>query len=268
MGGALALAASRSDEAYKIMLANRGIKKAEELKDRIENDSLKNPDTKVIVSDNDGIAAEADVIFLGVKPQMMEEMLRGISGALKERAAASDSPVLVTMAAGLSMNRIKELAGGDYPIIRIMPNTPASIGEGVILYAAGSSLKPEIKEAFLKMLSKAGLLCSMPEKLIDAGSTVSGCGPAFVYMFIEALAVGGVLCGLPRADAVQLAAQLVKGSADMVLETGKHPGELKDAVCSPGGTTIEGVRTLEECGMRGAVMDAVIVAYEKNYSLK
>ena len=113
MGGALALAASRSDEAYKIMLANRGIKKAEELKDRIENDSLKNPDTKVIVSDNDGIAAEADVIFLGVKPQMMEEMLKGISGALKERAAASDSPVLVTMAAGLGMNRIKELAGGD-----------------------------------------------------------------------------------------------------------------------------------------------------------
>ena len=268
MGGALALAASRADEAYKIMLANRGIKKAEELKDRIENDSLKNPDTKVIVSDNDGIAAEADVIFLGVKPQMMEEMLKGISGALKERAAASDSPVLVTMAAGLSMNRIKELAGGDYPIIRIMPNTPASIGEGVILYAAGSGLKPEMKDAFLKMLSKAGLLCSMPEKLIDAGSAVSGCGPAFVYMFIEALADGGVLCGLPRADAVKLAAQMVKGSADMVLETGKHPGELKDAVCSPGGTTIEGVRTLEECGMRGAVMDAVISAYEKNSALK
>ena len=102
MGGALALAASRADEAYKIMLANRGIKKAEELKDRIENDSLKNPDTKVIVSDNDGIAAEADVIFLGVKPQMMEEMLKGISCALKERAAAADSPVLVTMAAGLA----------------------------------------------------------------------------------------------------------------------------------------------------------------------
>ena len=108
----------------------------------------------------------------------------------------------------------------------------------------------------------------LPEKLIDAGSAVSGCGPAFVDLFIEALADGGVACGLPRAAAQEYAAQMVLGSARLVLESGKHPGALKDAVCSPGGTTIQGVRTLEEAGFRGAVMDAVIAAYEKNFDLK
>ena len=144
-----------------------------------------------------------------------------------------------------------------------MPNTPASIGEGMILYTCGEGVTSQEQEAFLSAMSGAGRLTALPENLIDAGSAVSGCGPAFVDLFIEALADGGVACGLPRPAAMELAAQMVAGSARLVLESGRHPGELKDAVCSPGGTTIQGVRALEQRGFRGSVMEAVIAAYEK-----
>ena len=149
-----------------------------------------------------------------------------------------------------------------------MPNTPAAIGEGMILYACGEGVAKTEEKVFLDAMAGAGRFSPLPEKLIDAGSAVSGCGPAFVDLFIEALADGGVACGLPRAAAQEYAAQMVLGSARLLLESGKHPGALKDAVCSPGGTTIQGVRTLEEAGFRGAVMDAVIAAYEKNFDLK
>ena len=172
------------------------------------------------------------------------------------------------MAAGLTIESIRQMAGGDYPVIRIMPNTPASIGEGMILYAVGSGVPEDAVEIFLADMSGAGKFSLLPEHLIDAGSAVSGCGPAFVDLFIEALADGGVACGLPRAKALEFAAQMVLGSAKLVLETGKHPGELKDAVCSPGGTTIQGVRVLEEQGFRAAAMDAVIAAYEKTVAMK
>jgi len=172
------------------------------------------------------------------------------------------------MAAGLTIARIRELAGGNYPVIRIMPNTPASIGEGMILYACSDDVTKTEEKVFLEAMSGAGRLSSLPESQMDAGSAVSGCGPAFVDLFLEALADGGVACGLPRAQAMEYAAQMVLGSAKLVLESGKHPGELKDAVCSPGGTTIQGVRTLEEAGFRGAVMDAVIAAYERTLELK
>ena len=157
---------------------------------------------------------------------------------------------------------IQELAGEDFPVIRIMPNTPASVGEGMIQYCS-SNVTAEEEEAFLRIMAPAGRLDAVPESLIDAASCVSGCGPAWVYQFIEALADGGVACGLPRTKAQEYAAQMVLGSAKLVLESGKHPGELKDAVCSPGGSTIQGVRVLEEHGLRGAVMDAVIASYNK-----
>ncbi|MBR5672722.1 MAG: pyrroline-5-carboxylate reductase, partial [Spirochaetales bacterium] len=201
-------------------------------------------------------------IFLGVKPQVMADMLGEIKKTL---AGRKDHFVLVSMAAGISIERLIKMAG-DWPIIRIMPNIPASVGEGMILYCSHKAGESDI-EAFLCAMGHAGKLAAVDEKLIDAGSAVSGCGPAYAFMFIEALADGGVDCGLPRAQAQLLAAQTLLGAAKMVIETGRHPGELKDAVCSPGGTTIEGVLALEQGGFRGTVSEAVIAAYDKTKGL-
>jgi pyrroline-5-carboxylate reductase len=195
----------------------------------------------------------------------MPELLAQIAPVLAERKTRF---ILVTMAAGMTIADIRALAGGEYPVIRIMPNTPAAVGEGMILYSIGSGVTKTEEKEFLADLAAAGRLTALPEALIDAGSAVSGCGPAFADLFLEALADGGVACGLPRAKAQELAAQMLLGSARLALESGANPGALKDAVCSPGGTTIQGVRTLEEAGFRGAVMDAVIAAYEKTLDLK
>ena len=159
------------------------------------------------------------------------------------------------------------MAGGNYPVIRIMPNTPASIGKGMILYAQNNNVTKEETDIFVNDMSGAGVLDSIDEKLIDAASAVSGCGPAFVYMFIEALADGAVECGLPRQKAMLYAAQTVLGSAELVLKSGKHPGELKDAVCSPGGTTIAGVHALENGAFRANAINAVSDAYKKTLEL-
>lgn len=255
MGGALARAARKRIPGDQVLLSNRTAEKAAALAAELD----------CLAADNAAVAERADHIFLGVKPQMMADLLSAIAPIL---AARGDRFILVTMAAGLTIARIQELAGGAYPVIRIMPNTPASIGEGMILYACGGGVTNAEEAAFLDAMAGAGRFSPLPEKLIDAGSAVSGCGPAFVDLFIEALADGGVACGLPRAAALEYAAQMVAGSARLVLESGSHPGALKDAVCSPGGTTIQGVRKLEEAGFRGAVMDAVIAAYEKNADLK
>ena len=255
MGGALARALAKNVEGDSILLANRSAEKAAALAAELG--------CKAVSSE--AIAKKADYIFLGVKPQMMADLLAQLSPILKER---EDRFILVTMAAGLTIQRIRELAVGDYPVIRIMPNTPASIGEGMILYTAGSDVLDIELQIFLAAMAGAGRLSPLPEHLMDAGSAVSGCGPAFVDLFIEALADGGVACGLPRASALEFAAQMVAGSAKLVLESGKHPGVLKDAVCSPGGTTIQGVRALEAGNFRGTVMEAVIKAYEKNFHLK
>ena len=138
----------------------------------------------------------------------------------------------------------------------------------MILYTVGKGVNAPERKAFLADMAAAGRFSELPEHLMDAGSAVSGCGPAFADLFLEALADGGVACGLPRTQAMELAAQMLSGSAKLVLESGKHPGALKDAVCSPGGTTIQGVRVLEQNGFRSAVMEAVIAAYEKNFDLK
>lgn len=255
MGGALARAARLRLEGRQLLLANRTAEKAAALAEELG----------AAASDNRTVARKADYIFLGVKPQMMESLLAEIGPELKARKSRF---VLVTMAAGLSIARIQALAGGSYPVLRIMPNTPASVGEGMILYARGEGVTEEEERILLEAMAGAGRFSKLPEGLMDAGSAVSGCGPAFADLFLEALADGGVACGLPRAQALELAAQMLLGSARLALESGQHPGVLKDAVCSPGGTTIQGVRALETAGFRGAVMEAVIAAYEKTLELK
>lgn len=249
MGGAVARAVCRGVGPESVLLANRTAAKAEALAGALGCRS----------GSNEEVAQSCDVIFLGVKPQMMAGMLAGIAPILARRAGRF---VLVTMAAGLSMARVREMAGCPCPIIRIMPNTPASIGAGMIQYCA-DGVSDDQMFAFLGAMAPCGRLDALPESLMDAACCVSGCGPAWAYQFMEALADGGVAAGLPRAKAQEYAAQTLLGSARMVLESGLHPGALKDAVCSPGGSTIEGVRVLEQRALRGAVMDAVLAAYGK-----
>ena len=280
MGGALAQAAAKRLAGGSILLANRTQQKAWALKEQLlellpeEAAGRDDEDApEVCVCTNEEAAARADFLFLGVKPNMLEslfEELRPVLSAREEaalRVGRESMPVLVSMAAGTGIARIRELAGENYPVIRIMPNTPASIGEGMILYAASPEVTSQQLAGFLDAMDAAGIFTELPEHLIDAGSAVSGCGPAFADLFIEALADGGVLCGLPREKAVMLAAQMTAGAAKLVLESGMHPGALKDAVCSPGGTTIEGVRALEKGAFRSAVMEAVIAAYRKTKGL-
>ena len=252
MGGALARAAVKS--GTEVLLANRTAAKAEALAAELSAQAGTNKEA----------TRRADYLFLGVKPQMMAGMLSSIAPAL---AARTDRFILVSMAAGLTTGDIRRMAGGDYPVIRIMPNTPAAIGEGMILYTATEDVTAEELEAFLQGMSAAGRLTALEERLIDAGSAVSGCGPAFVDLFVEALADGGVACGLPRATALELAAQMTAGSARLILASGQHPGVLKDQVCSPGGSTIIGVKALEDGAFRATVMEAVVAAFEKTRAL-
>ncbi|MBR1781348.1 MAG: pyrroline-5-carboxylate reductase [Oscillospiraceae bacterium] len=254
MGSALARAAAK--RTTNLMLTNRTPAKAEALAQELG----------VECGGNESAARSYDLLFLGVKPQIMGEVLQEIAPILRARAARQDRFILVSMAAGVPIARIRALAEGDFPVIRIMPNTPAAIGEGMILTCAEGVTDEELK-SFTEVMGAAGRFDFLPEALIDAGSAVSGCGPAFVYPFIEALADGAVACGLPRDKAQLYAAQTLVGAARLVLESGQHPGALKDAVCSPGGSTIQGVRALEKGGFRSCVQEAVIAAYERTKEL-
>ena len=250
MGGALAKAVSKTD--FSVAVADRDAEKSVALAEEI----------KAIATDNSDIAENARYIFLGVKPQVLPELLLEIAPILKTR---QDKFTLVTMAAGKSMSFITEKLGFDCPVIRIMPNTPVSIGEGMILYCVNDLA---VDSEFLEILKFSGKLDKIPESLIDSASCVSGCGPAFVYMFIEALSDGGVACGLPRDKAIAYASQTLVGAAKLVMESGKHPELLKDEVCSPGGTTIQGVHALEKNAFRNGIIDAVDAAYKRTLELK
>ncbi|MGN1080758.1 MAG: pyrroline-5-carboxylate reductase [Acutalibacteraceae bacterium] len=206
------------------------------------------------------IAKECKFVFLGVKPNILPFVLEEI------RDCVSKDCVLVSMAAGVTLNTVRKLSGCT-KIIRIMPNTPCSVGRGTVLYSFTKEVSPADEREFLDILSHCGQCDRIPENQIDAASAVSGCGPAFVYMFIEALADGAVKCGLPRSKALLYAEQTVMGSAALAIEAQKHPEQLKDEVCSPGGSTIEGVLSLEKDGFRGAVSDAVSAAFEKTKKL-
>lgn len=208
------------------------------------------------------IASTCERIFLAVKPQMMADALKPLRRHFRE-----NKPLLITMAAGLEIARIQELAGCELPVIRIMPNTPVLVGKGMTLYCANDLVDEAVLEDFLDDMVFTGHMDAIAEHLIDSAGVVSGCGPAYMYMFAEALADGAVACGVPRAKALEYAAATLAGAGEILLQTGKHPGELKDAVCSPGGSTIAGVNVLEQRAFRGAVMDCVKAAYKRNQEL-
>lgn len=250
MGGALACAVIKKVGGENVLLADAMIEKAAAL--------AKEYGCECAASNE--VVANCKFAFLGVKPQVMSAVADSI------KADISDKTILVSMAAGISISRIEDMFG-KRPIIRIMPNTPASVGEGMILYTANEFVKKEDLEEFCDILSFSGKLDALDEKLIDAASAVSGCGPAFVYLFIQAMADGGVKCGLPRDKALAYAEQTVLGAAKLAIESGEHPEKLKDDVCSPGGTTIEGVRAMEEGSVRAAMINAVTAAFEKSKKL-
>ena len=249
MGGAIARALSQQTKDIAVS-------------DRSGKAKLLAQELGVTYSDNASIAANCDRIFLAVKPHMMKDMLLPLQNTLVQR-----KPLLITMAAGLEIRQIEDFVGTHLPIIRIMPNTPTSVGKGVIPYCANDLVTEEMITDWLEDMSECGLLDPLEERLMDAASALSGSGPAYLYLMLEAMADGGVACGLPRAKAMDYAAMTMAGAAEIYLSTHQHPGALKDAVCSPGGSTIAGVRILEQRGFRGAAMDCVCAAYAKNKEL-
>lgn len=202
-------------------------------------------------ADNKEVAANAEVLFLSVKPQYYETVIAEIKDSLPA------NQIIITIAPGKTLAWLGERLGADKKIVRTMPNTPALVNEGITGVCKNDNVSEDEFAYALEILSSFGLAEAVPENLMDAVVSVSGSSPAYVFMFIEAMADAAVADGMPRDKAYKFAAQAVLGSAKMVLETGKHPGELKDMVCSPAGTTIEAVRVLEEKGFRSAVMEAM-----------
>ncbi len=256
MGGALVLAASKAKNEYEILVADKFPEKVAEL--------VKATGGKAKESSAIEITEKCDLIFLGVKPNFIEATLNEILPTLQKRESR---PTLVSMAAGVKIEKIASITSKICPVIRIMPNTPVSVGEGMILYDICPVVTEEIENLFLDVLSCAGRLDKLPEELIDAGCALSGCGPAFVFMFIDALAKGAENCGLDRERAISYAVQTLIGSAKLLDSSDKTPTELRDAVCSPGGSTIEGVRTLNERDFDSIIQSAIKASFEKTKQL-
>lgn len=252
MGSALAKASCKSLGADMVAVSNRTYTKAELLAREIGCRAY---------STNQEAAEDAEYIFLCVKPKQIRDLIEELSPILGGK-------VLVSVAAGITLAQLQEWAGADIPVLRIMPNTPCEIGKGLTALTGGKTATEDHFAAIENILSCSGLVERMEEDMIEPYNAVAGCGPAFVYPYIEALADGGVLVGLHREEAIRYAAQMVMGAAAMVLETGEHPGKLKDAVCSPGGLTIEGVAELERHGLRAAAIDAVVAAWKKGKGYK
>lgn len=253
MGGALAKAVSKTND-YEILLCDVSKEKAEQL----------SRETNGKVCQTKDIAEQCDYIFLGVKPQMMAELLGSISPILINR---TDRFILVTMAAGLKISSFNQMLGAKMPIIRIMPNTPVSIGEGMILYSPCKAITDDDINEFSNMLKFAGRLDKLEEQLIDAGCAISGCGPAFVYMFAESIAKAGKECGLESQKAIEYAAQTLIGAAKLMLQSGKSPETLRQEVCSPKGATIEGVISLQNSQFDSSVNNAIKASYNRTVEL-
>lgn len=250
MGGALAGAVCRAVGPERVVLHNRTGEKAEALARALSCQT--GPLAR---------AAGQDYVFLGVKPHQVPAVMASVAPAMKEGA------VLVSMAAGLSLGQLEALCPPGTPVVRLLPNTPVAVGKGIVLWCGNGCLSPQREAGLLAALSQAGLVEPLEERLMDAGSALCGCSPAFTDLYIEALADGAVACGIPRAAALRLAARAVEGAAALALADGRHPAQLKDAVCSPGGSTIQGVRALEAHGFRSAVLEAILAAEERGRAL-
>ena len=254
MGASLAKAVAREVATTDLLLVNRSPQKVEEFISQYGGTA----------SDLQEAFAEAEVIFLGVKPYQICPLLEEYLNILTQRS----NLLLVSMAAGLELEKMASVVKNDrVGLIRIMPNTPVAIGQGVISLARSQAVTDQQVAQVKELLAGAGALYEMEEKLMDPATAVAGCGPAFVYQMIEAMADAGVSLGLSREQALQMAAQTFQGASQMVLETGEHPARLRDAVCSPGGSTIAGVNRLEQVGLRGDIIAGVEAAYKRTQEM-
>ena len=251
MGSALARAVGKSTGS--MLLSNVPESKAKELAREIGCDW----------GDNISVAETCEFIVLAVKPQIIREVLAEISPTLKKR---TDKFAVITIAAGVSIATIREETGVDCPVIRLMPNTPVLVGKGVIL-CAFDGVEDACKEAFCDMFSAAGFLDEISEGDIDAAGALTGCGPAFAYMVMNSLADGVAACGIDKEKAKKYAELTVLGAAELAFSSGEDLEKLKEAVCSPKGTTVEGVAVLEERNIRSAFADAVKAAYRRSLEL-
>ncbi|MCM0647832.1 pyrroline-5-carboxylate reductase [Clostridium swellfunianum] len=227
----------------------------------LNEDSLKAVTEKYginITKDNKEVAKKADILVLSIKPNLYPIVINEIKDYIKENI------IIVTIAAGKSLNSTEEAFGKKVKVVRVMPNTPALVGEGMSAACPNTMVSKEETKEIMMILESFGEAELVSERLMDVVTAVSGSAPAYVYMFIEAMADAAVLGGMPRNQAYKFASQTVLGSGKMVLETGMHPGALKDMVCSPGGTTIEAVAKLEEQGLRTAVISAMKSCIEKS----
>lgn len=214
-----------------------------------------------ICENNCQVVERCKYVFLAVKPDIYPVVLKEIKGCL------NNDHVIVTMAAGFSIDDVKKIVG-NIKVCRTMPNTPALVGSGYTAVCFDEFIEDAEKERLISILNTFGESQVITEEYINAYSAITGSSPAFVFMMIEAMADAGVILGIPRKDAYRAAEATVLGSARLALDTGKHPGELKDMVCSPGGTTIEGIRTLEEKGFRSSIIECLVNTYKKNLDIR
>lgn len=254
MGTAVAHCVAEVTEAHEIYFSNH----------RPEVISELCAQTGVQLVSNQDIVSRCDVIFLGIKPDQLSPVLSDLSESISKNPQA----LWVSMLAGVTLAQLTTYLPKEAGIIRMMPNVPMRIGQGITTYALPDLARAQADKAvFESLLSSSGVLQMLPEPLIDAATGIAGCGPAFVYQFIEALTDAGVQNGLKRADALELSAQTVKGAAQLVLESRLHPAVLRDDVTSPGGSTIAGVVTLEKHGFRHATIEAVNQAIKRTREL-
>ena len=256
MGASLAKAVAKEVAATDLLLVNRSPQKVQDFISQYGGTA----------SELEQAFQEAEVIFLGVKPYQICPLLEEYQGILAQRS----NLLLVSMAAGLELEKMADvIQNGQLGLIRIMPNTPVAIGQGVISLARSQAVTDQQIAQVKQLLAGAGALYEIEEKLMDPATAVAGCGPAFVYQMIEAMADAGVGLGLglTREQALQMAAQTFQGASQMVLETGEHPARLRDAVCSPGGSTIAGVNRLEQVGLRGDIIAGVEAAYKRTQEM-